>query len=312
MKINPESQFRPTVKNVSEILAYYSLTLVRFKPANSGIENCTLFIETSSGDYVLRIYRQAKKSESEILLEINFVTYLYEHGLPVAKPLPNTTGSTVTQFRLNTASWFAILMPRMKGTHATSYSDELIASLAKLQAKIHLLAPSFKENSAAIHPTLRESYFIQLIPDRQTLDAHRAGFVERAEAYVVHLSEELPAGFCHLDYDNGNVLTDSDRVTAILDFDDLAFAPLVQCLAYSVWDVLFERGMLALQSYVAAYEKMRPLQNIEHDFLIPIVLFRHYVIGCKDIADNQMSDLLLKRYLAIEDELLQLASALPQ
>ncbi len=311
MKINPESQFSPTVKNVSEILAHYSLALVRFKPANSGIENCTLFVETSSGDYVLRIYRQAKKSKSEVLLEINFVTYLHEHGLPVAKPLPNTTGSTATQFRINTASWFAILMPRMNGAHAASYSDELIASLAELQAKMHLLAPSFKENVTTMNPTLREGYFIQLIPERQTLDARTAGFVERAEAYVVHLSEELPAGFCHLDYDNGNVLTDSDRVTAILDFDDLAFAPLVQCLAYSVWDVLFERGMSALRSYVTAYEKKRTLQSIERDILIPIVLFRHYVIGCKDIADNQMSASLLNRYLAIEDELLQLPRALP-
>lgn len=311
MKLYPESQFNPNFENLSEILSHYSLTLEKFELANSGIENCTVFVKTNDGNYVLRIYRQDKKTEYDVLLETNFVRYLHENDVPVAVPIENRESASITQIQEKDKTWFAILMPLMQGQHADAYTEGLIVALAELQAKMHILAQSFKqgENNAIEFEALREGHFIRLITNRNTLDPAQANFVNRAEAFTVRLSEALPAGLCHLDYDNGNVLTTGNTITAVLDFDDLAFSPFVHCLAYTIWDVAFDRGFQSIQEYLSAYEKIRPLNNAERDILVSIILFRHYVIGCKDIADGQMNDELLGKYHTFEQELRDLISA---
>jgi Ser/Thr protein kinase RdoA (MazF antagonist) len=304
MKLDPHAQFEPTFDNLTAIISQYGLLLRTFELAKSGIENCTVFIETNKGAYVLRVYRQAKKTHAEIELEISFINYLHEHTIPVAAPINNQAGESVTQITALNKEWQAILMPVMGGVHAEHYSTKLIHSLATLQAKMHKLASGFKYTSGPKVRELRESYFINLIENRHALDPIRAGFVDRAENYLVSLEGTLPSGLCHLDYDNGNVLSYQDVVTAVLDFDDLADAPFVMCLAYTVWDVLFDTGLDGLREYVSAYEKHRPLHNTEQKMLLPIVLFRHYVIGCKDIADGQMNDELLSKYIELEDAIM--------
>ena len=118
------------------------------------------------------------------------------------------------------------------------------------------------------------------------------------------LDPNLPSALCHLDFDNGNVLSEKEKITVVLDFDDLRFAPMVLCLANTVWDVYFDQGTSFVNEYIVTYEQTRPLNELEERFMKPMMLFRHYVIGCKDFADEVMNDALFSRYLEIEEELL--------
>lgn len=310
MKLNPESQFRPNLKNLSAILQHYSLALEKFNLATSGIENCTAFIKTNKGRYVLRIYRQDKKTAAEIQLEISFVRHLHKHGIPVAVPVNNQAGDPVTQLYENDKIWHAILMPHMDGEHPEVYSDTLINSLAVIQAKMHLLAKDYSHTIDNYIKTkeLREGHFIRLIKNRGSLDCHRAGFIDRAESFIVRIDEKLPSRLCHLDYDKENVLVDGDKITAVLDFDDLEYAPFVRCLAYSAWDVLFDKDMSAMYKYIAYYEQVRKLNSTEQVILPSIILFRHYAIGSMDIATDQMNDSLFTRYIELESKLMAVIS----
>lgn len=306
MKLNPKGQFAPTVENLSEILSQYSRSLKSFELARSGIENCTVFVDTDGGRFVLRVYRQSNKTEDDIQLEAEFVDYLHGQDIPVAVPIKSQAGLSVTKVSINQKDWFVILMPEMPGAHGESYTPELMTTLAQLQAKMHLAATTFKHETkpAQTYNELREGFFIKQITNLGQLDEQTSAFVDRAAAYSVQLSDTLPSGYCHLDYDNGNVLSDGNQVTAVLDFDDLSFTPFVHCLAYTIWDIVFEKGIGAIQAYCMEYEKVRPLTDHERAMLIPIILFRHYVIGCKDIVDEQMSSTTLARYLEIENVLL--------
>ncbi|HTE22248.1 MAG TPA: hypothetical protein VK674_04380 [Candidatus Limnocylindria bacterium] len=66
----------------------------------------------------------------------------------------------------------------------------------------------------------------------------------------------------------------------------------------------YELGLEGVFPYIAAYEKLRTLTKHEKSFIRPIILFRHYVIGCKVMADGQMDELALNRYLELEKQLL--------
>jgi Ser/Thr protein kinase RdoA (MazF antagonist) len=307
MKTNPDKQFKPTKQNVSKLLAAYGLQFSSYKLADSGIENCTILAQTAQGNYVLRVYQRGARSDADVQRELNFVTYLRAHSLPVAPPIANSAGDYLTHLVQNDHSWQAILMPHMPGEHATHYSDAFLTQIAVTQARMHNLAAKYKERTAFEDKLteLREGHFIKLIQNRETLDPQQQAFIARAESYVVPLDPALPRGLCHLDFDNGNILSRDDSITAILDFNDLALAPYIMCPAYSLWHIIMDRGLDVIKPYIQAYEQQRALIQHEKDNLIPMILFRHYVVGCLKLATGTMDDRALTQYLELEDKLLR-------
>ena len=82
-KLSPEHLFVPSQENVCAILARYNLPLTRFLPTTHGIENLTLLVWSQRKKHVLRVYPQQKKSDADILLELDFMAHLRNHGLPL-------------------------------------------------------------------------------------------------------------------------------------------------------------------------------------------------------------------------------------
>lgn len=305
MKLQQDAQFTPTQESIILLLSRYGLELTHYELADSGIENCTIIVRAMRDKYVLRVYRQHKKSDSDIQQELDFVTHLANNGVPVASPIHNLDGNHITHLEQNERIWQAILMRHMPGNHSEHYSSALMTSLATTQAKMHNLATSYRAHDIFDHnlTKLREACFIKLIENREILNPLQRDFVNRAESYVVSLNETLPSGLCHLDFDNGNVLSREETVTAVLDFDDLAFAPYVMCLAYTAWDIAYDLGLQGIASYIKTYEKYRPLGSSERSFIKPIMLFRHYMIGCTSIAGDHMDDTKFIKYLKLESKL---------
>ncbi len=307
MQLYPNNQFIPSHENVSLFLAQYGLQLVEYHLANSGIENCTVISQTTSGGYVLRIYRQHKKSDADIRQELDFVTYLYQHNTPVAPPIANTNGELLSHIEQNGHIWQAILMPHMPGEHASHYSTKLLKNLAALQASMHNLAAQYQKIHAQpdARPKLQSSLPIRFTRERSALSSDEQDFIERAKNYVVHLDKSIPQGLCHLDYDNENVLSESGNITAVLDFDELSVAPYVMCLAHTLWDITFELGDSGVAEYLAEYENHRRLSEPERNLIRPLMLARHYAVGCIDIASGQMDKPSLLQHLKLENQLLQ-------
>ena len=56
--------------------------------------------------------------------------------------------------------------------------------------------------------------------------------------------------------------------------------PLVVCLGYTLWDVLFEPGGSpeSVARYLQKYQEVRPLSQSEKAMLRQIILYRHYTI----------------------------------
>lgn len=309
MKIEPNKQFPHSEPIVAALANSYDIELLNYREASSGIENTTLIVKGSESTYVFRIYRQDKKTNGQIQAELDFMAYLRRDGIPIPKIIPNNQGQSVTIFPTPEYTWQAIAMEFIAGKHVGLPSAKLLADMAGIQARMHLLAAKYvapTENICLIKE-LVENQFIQQI-DRSVLGAELQGFVQRGSQYKLALNDRLdrnlPTGPCHFDYHKQNILCHDGVITAVLDFDDLSVAPYVVCLAFALWHVYDQLGVTAMRTYLEHYERLRPIEDQEKDILYPAVLFRHYMITAIKILDGQTSPDDIQSYLQTENYLL--------
>ena len=104
-KLSPENLFVPSQKNVRAILAHYNLPLTRFLHATHGIENLTLFVWSRRKKYVLRVYPQKKKSDADILLELDFMAHLRNNGLPTPAIISSSDNEPLVVCELDNNQW---------------------------------------------------------------------------------------------------------------------------------------------------------------------------------------------------------------
>ncbi len=282
-KLDLENQIPIKQESIAQILERYSISDFIFKPITEGIANTSFVIESDGKKYVLRVYAQNKRTNEDVLFEVSFQDYLRSHNIPIPVIYPNKEGKELTVTEINDKNWQSILMQFAEGKSVTEHpSTTLVIELAQLQAKMHLLGATFAEESNKPKKPwneLRDSLAVKLesIPLKQE-DA--LAFIERVKEYSYRLNPELPHGYNHLDIDfDGNVLTHENTVSAIVDFEDLEYSPMVVCLGYSLWNILDDEGIDAMHLYLREYEKIRPLVPIEREALSHVIFFRNYVIG---------------------------------
>jgi Ser/Thr protein kinase RdoA (MazF antagonist) len=281
-KLSPENLFVPSEKNVRAILARYNLPLTRFEQATSGIENLTLIVWSQRQEYVLRVYPQNKKSDADILLELDFMSQLRQNGLPVPAIIPSADNQPLVICDFGNKKWQSVLMEHAEGVQLTAYTPAVLDDMASLQARMHTIGEKYAKthNISSERSALRESYVPDDMLKNSTEDSYFRDFLQRVNSFAVEFNDSLPKGLSHFDFDIDNVLTKDDRVTAILDFGDMECMPLVVCLGYTLWDVLFEQGgsLESMARYLQKYQEVRQLNQSEKEILLQIILFRHYLI----------------------------------
>jgi len=280
-KLKPQNQISVNENTLGKVLNAYSISDFTFEPINEGIANSSARIESGNKRYVARIYAQGKADE-DILFEIRFQDYLRAHGIPIPVIHKNVGGEELTVIEMDGKRWQIILMDLIEGKSVTTKpSYDLIAELASLQAKMHLLGIEFVESTdrpkklwADLHDGLASKVENTSVGGQEVQD-----LIQRIKAYTYPLNPNLPYGYNHLDIDfDGNVLTRDNRVSGIVDFEDLQYSPVIVCLGYSLWNILDDEGIDAMKHYLKEYEKVRPLTLVEYEALPNVIFFRNYVM----------------------------------
>lgn len=230
---------------------------------------------------MVRVYAQ-NKNDGNIFFEIAFQDYLREHDIPTPFIHKNKNGNELTISEIDGKHWQIILMNFVEGQSVTiKPSYEHLTELATLQAKMHLLGMEFAKNSskpkklwADLHDSFAPKVESTTVGGKEVQD-----LIQRIKAYSYPFKTDLPYGYNHLDIDfDGNMLTKDNRVSGILDFDDLQYSPLIVCLDFSLWNVLDDEGIDAMRHYLKEYETIRPLTSVEREALPNVVFFRNYVM----------------------------------
>ncbi len=286
-KINPELQLKPTTSILNKILKQYDLRLISFKLFKDGVENTSMLVSTNSGKFVLRIYRKNRKKIKIVEQELRLMDFLRQNGIPIPQILPNTHGRHITIFPYQNHRWNCIMMEFSQGVHPKKYSTRFIQELAITQAKMHVLGKQFAKKEKKKNPVwkfLKEGYFASKIKTETIKKQKVKNILERTKNFAVQLPNGLPQGYNHLDITHDNILVKNNHLSAILDFDDACYSPMVVCLGYVLWDVLYiTRKPSNLLTYLSAYQRHRKLTKKEIAVLNSVLHFRNYVIGAMEI-----------------------------
>jgi Ser/Thr protein kinase RdoA (MazF antagonist) len=310
-KLNPSDH--PTIAHefLEQILERYGIRSFTYESAASGIANTTLLINSDNkGQVVLRIY-QRNRTLQDIRLELAFTEMLKNGGIPIASIQSDIRGRQIGEIEAEKHEWYYILMDFIGGAHADKYTPTLIKNLARIQAKMHILGATFSphDHQPIRGPKKLIETFNTRINRKEIDDAATRTFLDRARDFTVMLPASLPSGYNHLDYDADNVLVSDDKITAVLDFDDLEYTPIVMCLGYTLWDILDETGDIEqVRAYLAEYEQLRPLSKEEIDWLQPVIMFRNYVIGVIDVQFYGNESERIDHCIALESVISEISS----
>jgi len=226
--------------------AYRTDPPVAVAPVAEGLLNRGYRVSTQTGDYFLKCYvDQATAGRAAIAAQHRATTALAAQGLPVAPPLANRDGRTVTA---HGGRLFA-LFPWIAGDHrhGTGLDPQQCADLGALLGRLHgalaeVCAP-VRQPVAVLSAAPEETERIigELLARARAhrpygaFDALAEGcLTERLDLLATHRHRRPgptaapPTGWTHGDFHGLNLLYRGSRVRAVLDWDKLGPHPVAE------------------------------------------------------------------------------------
>ncbi|HZX03205.1 phosphotransferase enzyme family protein [Kribbella sp.] len=117
--------------------------------------------------------------------------------------------------------------PFVTGAPLDRHNSLELRQAARLLARLHSLARAFPGLGEGTPPERDESEAELLFPDRE-LD-------QWLRSWPGHSSDD-PVGWMHRDFFPGNVLCRAGRIVGVVDWDEVEWGPLINELAWSVWE----------------------------------------------------------------------------
>ncbi|QSF46422.1 phosphotransferase [Paenibacillus tianjinensis] len=184
--------------------------------------NDTYVLKTSTGKYILRIYKVKWRSIHDIAFEVEMLNHLVRKGIPVSGPVAKRDGGYITEMDAAEGPRFAVLFTYAEG----GYSDkkESCDLFGEQVAKMHLAMDDFEcgHERFAIDLNHLLKQPVQLI--RPAL-AHRPEDLDFLDSLsnlltnrINDISSELEWGVSHGDLHGGNVHFHENSLTQF-DFD---------------------------------------------------------------------------------------------
>ena len=300
-RIDPQNQIKLNHKIVSEMLGLYDLRLISFKEINSaGVKNISAFLNANKGRLVLKVYRRNNKKLREISQEMRFTDFLKSRGIPIPQVLSNSEGKLVSQIKINKIVWTFILMEFVEGKYLGHNQYDLMPAMAKYQPLMHKASSKFKK--AEKFDTLKDAIDTFVIYDKKAEKFLKSNplylEIRKAISQVIldlknNFNEisDLPSGLVNMDYESDNILVNKNKITAILDFDDLSYQPFIADIGVSLWWWLYmnkEKDFKALfNKYLKEYQKHRKLSKKEIEFLPLFIRTRNITVMMYDLNNKK-------------------------
>lgn len=265
-------------------LKSYSLgALVSFQGISSGIENTNYFVSTSNGDYVLTLFEELKAEELPYFL--NIMAFVYDNGVPSARPISNKHGSYLSSLNGKPA----VLVEKLAGGDVESPNSTQCATIGKSMAQMHLVSLELdihRENSRGANWRIQAAELLMPLVDEQSAGIMRDELAFQANYSVL----DLPKSVIHADLFRDNALFDGEQLSGIIDFYYACNDFLIYDIAVAVNDWCVDNdGVLEkekFEAFMQAYQAIRPLTETEVEYwplVIRAAAFRFWLSRLRDV-----------------------------
>src|SRR5256885_124988 len=104
---------------------------------------CTARMRASTDDVCCLSIANQKKSDADILLELDFMAHLRNHGLPLPAIISSSDHQPLVVCELDQQKWQCVLMEHAQGAHPEAFTPLLLDHMATLQAQMHTLGEQY-------------------------------------------------------------------------------------------------------------------------------------------------------------------------
>lgn len=280
--------------------------LVGCKSNAEGKANSNIDVETASGHYLLTLLEQITLPDLSYVLAL--LEQLGRRGIPCPRTVTDRNGADHGRL----AGRIAVLAARPEGTPVVQTGEAQCAAVGTMLAALHLAGADFsgrRPNPRGPHWWRNTAASLE-----PSLD-YRAQRVLQAELDYLSRFDfaRLPHGAIHADLSRDKLLFDQDRVSGLLDLfsacDDLYVFDLA--VTINAWCSEPDGGLdrYRMRALVAAYDAARPLEEIEHGALPPMLraaALRDWLSGLMDAVSPRAAD---RAEVADADEFLRILLA---
>ncbi len=188
--------------------------------------------------------------------------------------IPTVAGEEIFSLQHKGQRHFARLLTWLPGAPLATVSPPSAELLRELGAFLGQMDTSLANFS---HPAMRRTLQWDLQHAARTIRAHiqdigNAGrrkivshFLHQFEARVLPALPTLPAGVIHGDANNYNVLTQDNRISGLIDFGDIVYAPTVFEVTIAAAYAMLgqDNPHAAAGNVIAGYRQAKPLTQTE-------------------------------------------------
>jgi len=271
---------------IAQILDQYVIgDVLSSRPFTAGAVQTNLFVATTTGNYVLRHYRQ-HRAYAAVLFEVNLVHYLNRHHYPCPAVVRDRRGRLAGCYQEKPYALFTFV----EGEHLEAPTVEQQQQLVHQVAALHLLTqhyrPAQRHARWNYNPAFCATMAAETAQRLATSNAQaKLAWYQHALAQV-SLPAAHPKGVCHCDFHFSNVLFKGGKFHALLDFDDANYTyltfdlvallePALFTFRWDSWETVAPADQpfdfAAARLILAAYQAVRPLSPIEKRHLFDVL-----------------------------------------
>lgn len=250
---------------IATLTRQFDISMGSVRPIQNGVENSNWFVTAEDGqEYVLTLFEE--RTPDEVAKLTGIMLALGDAGVPVAAPIPHTSGTLYTDYQGK-----ALMMcPRLSGLHPEHATRDMCEHMGEALAKLHdslsTLTPA-ADYTLAQFPweQVRDTQMLKMSADDKKL------LYKVWQAYTrvtVEAGDALPRGLTHSDLFLDNTLWTGEQLSGLLDFTEVCEDHLLMDIAITANDfctdwahVTFDHSKL--DAVISGYERTRSLTAAE-------------------------------------------------
>ncbi|HEU0003372.1 MAG TPA: phosphotransferase [Ktedonobacteraceae bacterium] len=234
--------------------------------------NDTYFLQTSTGKYILRVYRKDWRTFSDILYELDMLLHLHRKRVPISYPLVMKDGNLFSTLNTLEGPRQVVLFPFAEGELPRWPRDETY-SLAYGQgvAFVHNALDDFTTPHTRFRLDLDHLLerplrtILPLLEDRPEDRAYLLHIVDVIKKQIADLPlGELEWGACHGDFHGGNAHITGDLQVVFFDFDCCGPGWRAYDIAVFRWArALNQQDETLWEAFLRGYRQQRTIQAVD-------------------------------------------------
>lgn len=239
----------------------------------------TYSVSTSSGNFVVRIYRAGHRSLSEIEAEVEFLIALKNSNVSVSYPVLDGQGHYVFAVEAPEGTRHGVVFTFAPGKFVSILNDKQIKLFGREMAKLHTVSTNVRlanrrwnidPETTLVKPLAAIKDYFKDCPDEY---AWLENATEQTQNRISQLDgSAFASGYCHFDFFPKNFHFVGDDSITFFDFDFFGYGWIVNdvmtfqqhlCLEVEIGRMSESTSEQVFKLFLDAYREIRPLSAEE-------------------------------------------------